>query len=362
MVAAEQPMVGPAGTMAVFDGARLLHRGGMVREGERVALQIVFGPAPPRWRTTASHAKLAVEDAVSRRAELRPRLGRLVQRFSPAPKARLERAIAALLPELACIDVGASYYPHPAWDLFRWSRRTRWIAVEPNAQNTAYLDTWPWPSRPTRVGRGLSEHGGTQILHVTNIDSGSSLLPPVINSDMEHRVTDRDYFFPVTERSIETLTLDQVIHEHAGALPAFVKLDTQGTELAILRGASTAFMSNQIVGIEAEATLLAKPVMVGAGKLWDMAQFLESNGFELLQLKPIEGGGSRASQLPRRTYLNECDAVFGLTRSALLARPVEHRIAALGFYAAYGLYDEARTLLDHIPNIDTRELRELLGS
>jgi hypothetical protein len=38
----EHRMTGPAGTFIVFDGARLLHRGGLVQQGERVALQVIF--------------------------------------------------------------------------------------------------------------------------------------------------------------------------------------------------------------------------------------------------------------------------------------------------------------------------------
>lgn len=38
----ERKMTGPAGTFIAFDGARLLHRGGLMQEGERVALQVIF--------------------------------------------------------------------------------------------------------------------------------------------------------------------------------------------------------------------------------------------------------------------------------------------------------------------------------
>jgi hypothetical protein len=38
----ECKMIGPAGTFIVFDGARLLHRGGLMQEGERLALQVIF--------------------------------------------------------------------------------------------------------------------------------------------------------------------------------------------------------------------------------------------------------------------------------------------------------------------------------
>jgi hypothetical protein len=44
LAARERFMIGGAGTYIVFDGARLLHRGGMPQAGERVALQVVFGP------------------------------------------------------------------------------------------------------------------------------------------------------------------------------------------------------------------------------------------------------------------------------------------------------------------------------
>jgi FkbM family methyltransferase len=356
LLAAEVPVLGPAGTATVFDGARIIHRGGMVERGERVALQVVF--AAPSSRVVAAAGRLAASGramladrgAISRELrELRVRVGRTVQRYSRDPHQRLVRALAPLLPPVACIDIGASYYPHPPWDVFRASSRTTWIAVEPNRKNTAYLDTWPWPAQARLVATGLSEHGGEQVLHVTNVDSGSSLLPPVIHPDMAHRVTDRAYFFPVEQRAIATLTLDQV----AAGLdePLLIKLDTQGTELAILRGGPDALA--RAVAIESEATLLANPTMVGAGKFWELCQFLEPRGFELLQLKPIEGGSARPrSALARRTYINECDAVFCLTRSELERRGRDAQLVALGVYLSYMLYEEARSLVSEIHGLD----------
>lgn len=38
----ERRMTGPAGTFIAFDGACLLHRGGLMQEGERLALQVIF--------------------------------------------------------------------------------------------------------------------------------------------------------------------------------------------------------------------------------------------------------------------------------------------------------------------------------
>jgi hypothetical protein len=38
----ENKIIGEAGSFIVFDGAKLFHRGGMVDDGERVALQVIF--------------------------------------------------------------------------------------------------------------------------------------------------------------------------------------------------------------------------------------------------------------------------------------------------------------------------------
>ena len=179
LVGAEVSVRGPAGTFAVFDGSRLLHRGGLVERGERVALQVIF--AEPRSFVSKVRGRLAREveqrlgatnAVLGRLRTTRARLGRSVRRLSRAPAERLARRVERILPPLLCVDIGASYYPHPAWELLRSSPKTIWVAVEPNAKNTAYLRDWRWPSTPRLEPIGLSETGGEQRLYVTNVDSG----------------------------------------------------------------------------------------------------------------------------------------------------------------------------------------------
>ena len=50
LIACEDVMLGPAGSFIVFDGANLLHRGGMVETRDRIALQVVFAPSTPSSR------------------------------------------------------------------------------------------------------------------------------------------------------------------------------------------------------------------------------------------------------------------------------------------------------------------------
>lgn len=44
LVATEEVVTGEAGSYVAFDGGRLFHRGGLISEGQRVALQITFSP------------------------------------------------------------------------------------------------------------------------------------------------------------------------------------------------------------------------------------------------------------------------------------------------------------------------------
>jgi FkbM family methyltransferase len=260
---------------------------------------------------------------------------------------RISRFISPHLPEVVCVDVGASYYPHGRWLIFLDAPRIHWLAVEPNVENLGYIRSWPWRSQAHVCSTGLSRTGGTQLLHVTNVDTGSSLLPPEIPRSMQHRITSLEYFFPVTERRIETLTLMQAIEGLSSNAPVYVKLDTQGTELSILQGAQPLFDARRIVGIEMEATLLAQPVMKGAGKFWEACEFMERQGFELLHVKPIHAPRrSGRTKPPLLTFLNECDAVFAVRPDVAETLAVEVRVSLLAFYLTNLFYEEALSLLE----------------
>ena len=262
-------------------------------------------------------------------------------------ESRLARLLGPHLPGAICVDVGASYYPHVKWRLFLESPRTEWIAVEPNVANIGYIQTWPWPARVSAVTTGLSEAGGSRRLYITNVDSGSSLLEPVIPPSMTHRLPNLDYFFPVRTQDIDTLTLAQVVAGGSPQSPVFVKLDTQGTELSILTGATELINAHRIVGIELEATLLAQPFMKGSGKFWQACEYLEDGGFELLHIKPIVGLSRLGISHPRGNIcLNECDAVFALRQDVAAGLSPEYRVGLFTFYLTNRFYEEALSVIE----------------
>jgi FkbM family methyltransferase len=260
---------------------------------------------------------------------------------------RLATALSTGLPHTLCVDVGASYYPHTKWLVFLNSPNTQWLVVEPNTANMGYVKAWTWPCHIDQCATGLSREGGKQTLYVTNVDSGSSLLPPEIPEGMQHRVSDLDYFFPVIEKEIETITLVEAVANYPVDAPIIVKLDTQGTELSILMGAHSLFENHRIIGIEMESTLLATPVMKGSGRFWQACEFLEAEGFELLQVKPFAASARTGRVKPgNSTYVGECDAVFAVRPDIAALQSVEHRVVLFGFYLTYQFYEEGLSLLE----------------
>jgi FkbM family methyltransferase len=253
------------------------------------------------------------------------------------------RELQNALPVTNCVDVGASYYPHTSWWLFLGTSNSNWTAVEPNEKNLTYLQHWPWKSKSRAVVTGLSEVGGKQVLHLTNIDSGSSLLEPVIPRSMKHRLgqTGETYFFPVTKVDIDTRTLHSVIAE-MGDFPTIVKLDTQGSELSILKSAVNESTTARVIGIEIECSLLSDPLYKDSPRLWEVALYLEKFGFELvgLDVLPRRSTSKKISNSPKQ-MVNECDAIFARRRDFIQVDPVESRAVLLAFYVTNNFYQEA---------------------
>jgi FkbM family methyltransferase len=285
----------------------------------------------------------------------------LIKSFSRTYSSRHKISIetSKILPSISCIDIGASYYPHPAWEIFRRSENTFWVAVEPNVQNLFYLKEWHYPAKVIPVEMGLSENGGKQILYVTNIDSGSSLYEPVIEKNMEHRVPSIDYFFPLKKIEIDTLTINDVVKKlNCSTDPILIKIDTQGTEFSILRALEEIIIKTRLICVELECTLLATPFMKGSSHFFEIQEFFQRYGFELVYFKPIPLLSPESNKvLQGSSILNECDAVFLLRTDEIKKRDADFQLAMVGCYISYALYGEAKALLKHIQNsFDTNGL------
>lgn len=240
---------------------------------------------------------------------------------------------------LTLIDVGASYFLHKPWIPLILAKRVRLIAVDPNAQNLSYLDSYP-AIAVTKVSEALSSSPGKQTLYVTNVDSGSSLFPPKPSrEDFLRSPQLRNYLFPVKEEKISVTTLDSLPIKSNDAVA--LKIDTQGAELEILKGGASLLKQRRIMSVEAEVSLLSRPIMAGSPNFPDIANFLEKFEMEMVWIRPTNRVKRSFKAQERQT---EADVLFTLKKEVVIDMGPNYISAYRSILEAYGLEKEIELL------------------
>ncbi len=265
---------------------------------------------------------------------------------------KLEKIITSILPECNCIDVGASYFEHSKWRVFLKSKKINWISVDPNAKNLTYLKDWRWESKLKVISHGLSQNGGEVTLYVTNVDSGSSIKKPKIPDSMKMRLINESYFFPYKEKKIITKSLKTLIEENYNLNPFFIKLDTQGTELDIIKGADCFFKNYQILGIELETSLLTQPFYENANKFADVINFFGEKGYELININVFDLYSTSNITNQNNFFPNEADVVFLPRLDIIKMLPLNYKLSIIGFMYSYKLYNQIKYLIKYNSDLE----------
>ena len=236
---------------------------------------------------------------------------------------------------LTLVDIGASYFLHKPWIPLILGGRAKLISIDPNSENLNYLDHFP-NIDVKKVPAALSSEEGLRALFVTNVDSGSSLFPPEPSEeDLIRSPGLYDYLFPLREVTLEVTTLDLLTNRNEDFLA--VKIDTQGAELEILKGASTLLEQGRMLSVEAEVSLLSRPIMSGAPTYADISSFLEGYNFELIWIRPTTAVKRGFRNQPRQV---EADALFLLRKETVIDSGSSCIEAYRAILQAYGLSQE----------------------
>jgi FkbM family methyltransferase len=149
---------------------------------------------------------------------------------------------------------------------------------------------------------------------------------------------------PTLERTVtlRAVRLDDVVaKDHLGA-PDLLKLDTQGSELDILRGASNTLMETSLVEVEVEFY----PMYKGQPLFADVDALLRSSGFELLYLNRAFVQRKKFYQGLSRGELIFGDALYGRGPSQVGGFSLERIAKYIILLCHYGHLDLAHQIYD----------------
>jgi FkbM family methyltransferase len=260
--------------------------------------------------------------------------------------------------DLHLVDVGASYFLPDTWSYLLPVPAARFVLFDAVGKNLAYAQQLP-PDRVTVIPAALSRTGGAAEFFLANTDSGSSLLPP--HPWPGRTPIGHDYFFPLRVLDIPTRTLAACLDERRIDTIQAIKLDTQGSELDIVKGLDARRL-RQLLLVEMEVSMDSFPTQLGAARLPEVISFFEANGFRFVNTRicrraPEASGCQGPAFASSLGAQHECDVLFvkdlvsaAHDSDAALARASRQLVTLLCTYYLHGeALETARWVADRLP-------------
>ncbi len=183
------------------------------------------------------------------------------------------------------IDVGAHFGEY-GLVLREFGYTGQIISFEPVAQSYAVLER-----QCSRDGRwsahqlALGSAEGYAAINVTRVTELCSFLPSTGYADAFFRMYTPDNEVQSTE-NVKIERLDNIFDKIVGSLPdpnVYLKLDTQGWDLEVLKGADACL--ERVCALQSEVSV--KPIYEGMPTYVEAISYMNSKGFELTGLFPV---------------------------------------------------------------------------
>ena len=241
---------------------------------------------------------------------------------------------------LCIVDIGASGGISSRWAKLTSNYRT--ILFEPhleafNKLNSAVSDN------QVVLNSGLSDRSGNVDFYLCKKQMVSSMFMP--NFSLVDKFFDPERYNIVKTCKILTDTLDsQLLKNNIGNVD-FIKIDTQGSELLILKGGENTLKN--VIGLEVEVEFV--PIYENQPLFTDVDEFIKGFGFTLFDLKRYfwTRKDTRKKNFIGKGQIVIADALYFRTPENICSLPdiSEQRIIhSLCVYLAYGYADLALTL------------------
>jgi FkbM family methyltransferase len=181
--------------------------------------------------------------------------------------------------QIVYADVGARGGPPQNW--LRSGSNVVYVCFEPDPEEARNLErdfTQNDIYKAIVINKALGSETGTQTLHLTKFRPSSSILEP--NHELLKNMADGDFYEVEKKIPVSITPLDSVA-DSAGITVDFLKIDVQGYELEVLKGANK--MLDHVMACELEVSFIE--IYKNQPFFADLDQFMRSRGFFLADLE-----------------------------------------------------------------------------
>ncbi|SVE51316.1 uncharacterized protein METZ01_LOCUS504170, partial [marine metagenome] len=177
---------------------------------------------------------------------------------------------------LVVVDVGARKGFEKHWDHYR--DQIKLIGFEPNKDSFEDCVQRKSNAQTTYYPYALDRYKGDKDLYITSYLSSCSFIE--FDEDVVNRFGLEDQLKVVGTERVPTIDLDTFVNENNMESIDFIKLDTEGSELDIIKGGEKTLSSVLGLSVEVEFVKFHK----GQPLFSDVDQYLRAIGFELYDL------------------------------------------------------------------------------
>ena len=245
---------------------------------------------------------------------------------------------------LTVVDVGASGGPHKRWK--QCSEYLHLIGFEPDEGAFKELQAGKAvPGVRTYINAALLDASKEAEFYITRSQGCSSFLAP--NTEFLKDFPEPQRYDVLSSNKVKVTTLDLALTEAKVQNPDFIKLDTQGTELFILKGASD-ILSRSVFGIEVEVEFAE--IYQGQPLFPEVDNLLRGYGFTLFDLKVLHWKRELGSKVGgRRGQVIFGDALYFRSLPEFFKLQTCSKVKvlkALSLCVVYGFFDFALAICE----------------